>query len=150
MKTNRTALTFQMTRDKNKTVKVLVPIGYKKISLPMFEEWISALESGKYRQTKETLCETKNKRYYYCCLGLLSRIQGRLKNGCDGVNGETIMLSVDNPLYSFLTNTGLFQGCVQIHSKGRVMVEADVLSHLNDLGLTFKEIAKIIKVFWKK
>lgn len=150
MNTNRTALTFQMTRDKNKTVKVLVPIGYKKIYLPMFEEWTSALESGKFRQTKDTLCETKNKHCYYCCLGVLSRIQGRLKNGRDGVGGETKMLSVDNPLYSFLTNTGLIQGCVQIHSKGGSVIEADVLAHLNDLGLTFKEIAKIIKVFWKK
>ena len=59
--------------------EIVTPKGYRRKSLPFFQEWVDALESGNFRQVTGTLAEPKgSKSLGYCCLGVLCRVQGRL------------------------------------------------------------------------
>lgn len=151
-------LQFQARRT-NKIVCVYVPIGYKKSKLPFFEEWTDALESGKYRQCQERLCSLRQKRYHYCCLGVLSKVQGRLIGERDGVEGDRTTLSPDNVLCNHFSEIGNFPECceVRIYEDEKALAEnhhCDVIECLTELNdnaeLTFKEISSIIRCFWKK
>ena len=143
-------LTFKSTR--GRTFEIEMPDKYKKIKLPSFAKWVRALESGDYRQCTSALCERKASRLYYCCLGVLSKIQGRLQRDEDGdffdVNPAcTGTLSTDNPLNEILGNKGFLPDGVIVT---RGMSIAHSLIDCNDsLGLSFKDIAKIIRTVYK-
>jgi hypothetical protein len=125
--------------------------GYEKKELPYFNEWINALESGEYKQGRGMLvCVTTGA---YCCLGVLSKIQGRLDPNTsdeDHPNVETYHsagLTMSNPCYQQLSHLGAFPSDVSVRviAHGRVHNLADC----NDAKLTFKQIAEIIKQVWK-
>jgi hypothetical protein len=122
--------------------KVITPEGYQKVELPYFNEWIAALESGKYMQTRETLCSGGK----YCCLGVLSKVQGRLSAaGYDGLSIN--VLNDDNPCFPQLNSHGQFPlGVKVITPQGSTLY---MLTSCNDAGLPFEEIANIIKQIWK-
>ena len=72
------------------TYELIIPDDYQKKELPYFKEWTEALDSGSYSQTSGQLCETisypESTQTCYCCLGVLSKIQGRLTaNNTDGL-----------------------------------------------------------------
>jgi len=99
-------------------------------------KWLEALCSGKYKQTQQQLkCGDG-----YCCLGVLSHIQGRLAlvgdNATDGLasDGSTLCLASDNPVRF-----------VDDHRVARYGDISCCLSALNDRGATFEEIANIIE-----
>lgn len=126
----------------NDTYTLEIPDDYQKIPLPFFNEWVTALESGNYEQGFGKLFPSHNT---YCCLGVLSSVQGRYLwheaiNGCE--------LSTTNPCFSVIKNEGTFpSNCFIIGSKYgnlRNLVTA------NDTArLSFKEIAFVIKHLWK-
>lgn len=91
-------------------------------------QWLEALRSGKFPQGKHMLCTNG----CYCCLGVLSHIQGRLTpSGYDGTT-DTVLCH-DNPL-NWVNDV-------------RVAV-ADgpiTLIGLNDNGMPFTQIADIIE-----
>ena len=123
--------------------KLHLPKGYVKPPLPGRDKWIAALMSGKYPQGQHHLC----KDLCYCCLGVLSELQGRLDfDGRD--NREYSLLSYDNPLFDILRSNGDFplRVCVEIFN---CTIICHALSTCNDFGLNFNQIADIIEAVWE-
>ena len=103
------------------------------------KDWLTALRSGDYKQTKGELHGKKG----YCCLGVLYDIE---------FNGDWIFPQDDDrPSY---LNTGAWMidneeaslGSDFIHKCRIVPEEESELIDMNDEGATFKEIADWIKV----
>ena len=102
------------------------------------ELWAQALESGKYKQGILYLW-TKNDRY--CCLGVACVIAK--ENNIKGINIEQDREKVlPKTMSNFLKMSarGEFK-CDIIYNK-KIYTS---LTHLNDRGITFKTIAKIIR-----
>lgn len=137
-------------------IEVIKPKGYKKIKLPHFKEWTEALESGKYRQTPNVLCEydKRAKRNKYCCLGVLCKITGALEKeeGKYRSFGDVEVLNAYNPMNKYLGEVGRFPNGVRVYcsdSEGEIS-NYDSLTELNDSGFaSFKDIAKVIREIWK-
>lgn len=147
-------VTFKST--KGGEFNIHLPKNYKKIQLPFFRKWVNALENGSFRQCTGILCESGNKRLTYCCLGVLSKIQGRLIKSegqfTDGLGGSSGDLTNDNELYSILSGSGDFPNgvTVSIEDEDGAYVFADSFINCNDdLHLSFKDIANIIKTLYK-
>lgn len=129
-----------------------IPKGYKKIPLPGRDEWLKALRSGKYKQTDGALRkqEEYNDECQYCCLGVLSKIQGRLTDeGCDlfeREDGDSV-LHPTNPFYS------IFEECGYLPENVKFIDDRDVehisLTTINDHGYTFTQIADVIEAVWE-
>ncbi len=97
-------------------------------------KWLEALRSGKYKQGRDTLCDGTG----YCCLGVLSDIQGRLTKDKDNDyyydGNNCVELGHDNPV-NFVNYYAAIQQLGTNYS----------LASLNDRGATFEEIANIIE-----
>lgn len=89
-----------------------LPDNYKKIPLPGLTEWIHALRTRKDRG-ETRLCSEDG----YCCLGVLSELQGRLTpegtDGCDKDSGR-FNLSAGNPVFPILNRLGWFPAGVMV------------------------------------
>lgn len=122
------------------------PEGFQKVALPMSDKWLAALRSGEYQQGKEALCEDGK----YCCLGVLSKLQGRLTDG--GYDADPLYcsgLSVDNPLRQIICEYGEMPRKCSVSIEG-VELPKTILSACNDNGLTFLEIADIIEALYEE
>lgn len=136
------SIKFKSTKN-NSLVEITIGTGYKKTKLPFFKKWTEALESGKFRQTRGRMRASGNKCVKYCCLGVLSKIQGRLS---DKVDVGT--LDLDNPCSTVFSDNGQFPSEVSVWVDG---LNASSLVALNDdFDLSFKDISKVIKTIWKK
>jgi len=99
-----------------------------------FELWIKALQSGEYKQTRGTL--VKNDKY--CCLGVACSVaveMGKKVNYYDFVylpDSMTKFLGIDE--------VGRFNTTVKYRGK-----DYKDLAELNDDGIKFKTIARIIE-----
>ncbi len=163
-------ITFQSTRCKHDQVWVRLPSGYRKKKLPGLKDWVAALNSGKYRQGSSHLCVKDNGRFKYCCLGVLSKVQGRLSEVDEDTKGDkpyaggvaaTSYLHSSNPVYSILSQSGYFPAGVVVNVFDKRNVDpignpnfyhsaACSLVGLNDdLGLSFKDIAKVLQILFK-
>jgi hypothetical protein len=139
---------------------VNLPKNFKKVKLPFFQKWVNALESGEYRQCKNELCTPHNKKLSYCCLGVLSKIQNRLEKDEDGLMRDTLhkgesqgALYKSNPCYSVIGKNGKLPKNVKVLNSldSLPFDEGTSLMKCNDdLGLSFKDIAKIIKTVFKE
>jgi hypothetical protein len=135
------------------TYELLIPEGYQKKELPYFKEWTEALDSGEYAQTSGELCETysyvEGNKTCYCCLGVLSKIQGRLtEDNSDGSElDSTYYLSYQNPNYPFLKENGTLPVGIAIAAtfSSKKMFN---LAELNDNDFSFKQISRVIKEIW--
>ena len=136
-----------------------LPNGYKRVKLPFFKEWVSALESGKFRRTSCVLCEKdRNGHLKYCCLGVLCKIAGIIERDTHNkryvvtYDGDT-NTDILPPLFvPELDGTGIFPAGVHVkytHANGEVYNYLD-LADCNDSDFfSFKDIAKIIRRIWK-
>jgi hypothetical protein len=147
-------ITFETSGDNNETYELIIPEGYQKKELPYFKEWTEALDSGGYAQTSGQLCKkysyVEGDETCYCCLGVLSKIQGRLtSHNTDGSElDNTYYLSLENPNYPFLRENGTFpEGIAVISLKGKKIHN---LAELNDYDFSFSQISKVIKEIWKE
>lgn len=164
-------IVFKSTKGKNINVWVSLPSDYKKIKLPGLTAWVTALNSGNYKQNASSLCEKLSAgKFGYCCLGVLSKTQGRLillysyknKKG-DGKEygaGEFYLAS-DNPVFDILGGSGDLPKNVVVNAYNKKELELDgtpvfhcddakSLVMLNDdLKLSFKDIAKVLKLLYK-
>lgn len=138
-----------------KTFAVNLPEGYERVELPFFDEWVNALESGEYIQGRGALVipGTVETPYCYCCLGVLSKIQGRLVKLLGSYlhydtdnSSNTGVLSAQNPCASVLLSSGEFPLGITVTF---VEKQFKSLMDLNDLGMPFKDIATVIKTIWK-
>ncbi len=105
------------------------------------DKWVTALRSGKYKQTQGQLKSEDR----YCCLGVLCEIslQGTWKGrtyftGHSTDNDSTVGLTVRD--WSGLKESCGHLGNTEIHS----------LAGMNDEGSTFNEIADIIEKKWEQ
>lgn len=165
-------IVFKSTKGKNINVWVSLPSDYKKIKLPGLTAWVTALNSGKYRQNNSLLCEKLSTgKLGYCCLGVLSKTQGRLislasyKNrkgdGTDADNADEYCLAKNNPVFNILRCSGELPKNVVVNAYNKKELEidgtpafhcddAESLVALNDdLKLSFKDIAKVLKLLYK-
>lgn len=135
------------------TLTLITPDNYQRIELSFFDEWVAALRSGKYGQGDGLLYDPKKEAY--CCLGVLSKLQGRLKETPGGSFGDTTgessfstsSLAVDNECYGVIGPLGRIPpDCSVRVAPGDTLSR---LSSLNDWGATFEEIATIIEKLWK-
>lgn len=148
---------------RNLTFKITLPKGYEKVSIPFLNEWTSALESGEYEQGSGLLCENrvKNDVSYnkYCCLGVLCKIKGTLKGssfdffvlGDEGAYFS--ILSPNNPCTKYIGRSGSFPEGVFVDVgiiENKLPHRCNSLTSCNDVGLSFKQIAEIIKTVWKE
>lgn len=137
--------------------KIIKPDDFEKVKLPGLTAWLVALRSGKYGQAKGVLCSSNGK---YCCLGVLSKIQGRLiDDGIGNVDKDFIEglsvskyggLSASNPLYNQLNWNGRFPtGCsVEIVCADGEERSYEDIAPCNDEGLNFNQIADILEEFF--
>lgn len=121
---------------------------FSRKELPGKRVWVKALRSGKYKQGTNALCSIDHR---YCCLGVLSKVQGRLveKNSVfmDGPLYHRIFLAPDNPLNSIIDNDGGFPSGFRVVTTNKFV--ADNLASMNDCGYTFRQIANVIdKAFY--
>jgi len=137
------------------TFTITIPDNYVRRPLPFFEEWLKALESGEFKQSHE------HKLFYrpdngYCCLGVLSKIQGRLNEkfadatpGTEDweVSGRTGSLSPTNPCFKLLGDMGDIPEEIEVIRSNSRSPHAN-LAWLNDGGVTFADIAKVIRLVW--
>ncbi len=122
------------------------PPNYVPPDLPGGLPWVEALESGIYPQCCATLCDGVG----YCCLGVLSKIQGRLRPDRHEWRDadKAGILSEHNPLTPCMSDPGggFPEGTeVSLDSMDGPMVR---LTSLNDNGLTFSQIAHVIRTLW--
>lgn len=176
-KIKRKEIVFKSTKGKNINVWVSLPSDYKKIKLTGLTAWVTALNSGNYRQNNSSLCEKLSTgKFGYCCLGVLSKTQGRLiplpptnknmnKNmkgdGKDECNVDEFYLASDNPVFNILGGSGdLPKGVVvNAYNKTELAMDGAPVFHCSDatslvalnddLKLSFKDIAKVLKLIYK-
>ncbi len=141
---------------------VNLPKNFKKVKLPFFQKWVNALESGEYRQCTQQLCAPRNKKLSYCCLGVLSKIQNRLEKDEDGFMRDTLYkgesqetLHKSNPCYSVIRENGKLPKKVSVgKNTSDIFINVTDYHTLiecnDDLELSFKDIAKIIKTVFKE
>lgn len=101
------------------------------------KKWVAALRSGEYKQGKGCLCDVKNR---YCCLGVACRVYAEEVNGLiitetrDSINFDGHHKCLPEQVRMWLGLT---------HRYGEFGVSC--LTHLNDKGDTFNEIADLIQ-----
>jgi len=131
---------------KNVDIRDLLPDERPRLPEWIKVKWIAALRSGTYEQGMKSL----RKDTAYCCLGVLSELQGRLlchRNGwIDGDNAlRDGSLATDNPLNEILNYSGILAVTVYLTVEGSEFVShCTSLAALNDAGATFDEIAWVI------
>lgn len=100
---------------------------------------IEALESGKYEQCKNQLRYENS----YCCLGVACDLCGdiwKLNDQGDWVYNDNFIYMSEDVVnyYGFKFNNGWFkEKCLQL--------ESDSLTSLNDSGISFQEIAQVLR-----
>ena len=107
------------------------------------EEWLQALESGAYKQTKDHLKKDNG----FCCLGIACEVSKKelnlkieeddVKLGIIYYSGRSSTLPVRVIKYfGFRDDIGKFDSMIDGYSS---------LAEMNDEGLSFKEIAKHVR-----
>lgn len=98
-------------------------------------EWVQALESGKYKQTKYRLRKRgESNNYSYCCLGVADVVAKR--HGMRGTKGEELNYNdiYVREFFGFECRAGF------------ITKDGNTLITLNDsMDYTFKEIAEVIR-----
>lgn len=108
----------------------------KELSKPV-KLWLAALRSGKYKQTKGQLKDSKG----HCCLGVASELavqQGIVKKFR---HSDTGLMPKVKKWLGLTDQYGLFDVTV-VNDDGEYF---DSLAVLNDTGASFKKIAQIIE-----
>jgi len=114
------------------------------------EKWLQALESGEYEQCRERLFDSVG----YCCLGVAVKVMG-YEFECNGeFLGEkqclTNYLEIglhDNEGFPDRTYASSIRDFIASEFKLKVGQPGLPLTALNDNGLTFKQIAQVIRKF---
>lgn len=147
-----------------KQYTITTPDNFQKVPLPGFQAWYDALMKNP-KQGKGVLCADVNGIKEYCCLGVLSETQGRLKLGelngrmqfLDSGGMDKCMveypsnagLSEDNPLRPILSGLGSFPPCCSVNKTG-IYNPMFSFAMLNDsLEMPMIDIAEVLNTFYK-
>lgn len=117
------------------------------------EQWVAALRSGQYQQTKQKL----NDGVGYCCLGVACELSGITRKKHEEYDETTwfyddeylvLPTSVQNWLGVDDTNPVLdMPPSVYLHPQDDEASHARDVASLNDEGFTFDQIADLIEYF---
>ena len=134
------------------------------------DKWVKALNSGKYAQTEGRLCKNGYKNDSFCCLGVLTDlyIQDKHKTTKNGkyTCGWEAETEFNKKIYSFEGETeelpqkvakwaGMKStyGDIKWGNKDLGIefksTDFDSLIDMNDSGKSFKDIAQVIKKYWR-
>lgn len=103
--------------------------------------WVRALESGKYKQGKLELHRVQGGKHFYCCLGVACEVFDRAFPGELNIEDEGKSVSYDGEYADLPKRVREAFGL----SKFGGVADGETLVGLNDSGVRFKTIAKIIK-----
>ena|SRR5688500_9528422 len=101
-----------------------------------FEAWIKALESGEYKQGKGALANRRDGNFDFCCLGVACMVDGRSAVRINGLAFLPEKLSEKLDID--------YRGCFISNVKHRGKIYLN-LAQMNDAGVSFKTIAKVIR-----
>lgn len=134
------------------------PDNWKKIPLPYIRAWTTALRSGEFKQGAGLLKSDLR----YCCLGVLSHIQGRLAEtnpnhwtdgASPGDHRSVGSLLEDNPcVLAGLKPDGAFPVGIWIERRaefGGGSATFGSLACANDAGVSFADIANAIDALYQ-
>lgn len=97
------------------------------------KEWLEALRSGKYKQTRKHLHKGEG----YCCLGVACEVAGIPSDkGLPAPDGE--------PCWTYLGYLGVLPDCLMVEDFAHTPA-AETFIRMNDSGATFTEIADKIE-----
>ena len=123
------------------------------------EQWLKALESGRYKQTTGQLRNVDNgytlngNSYGYCCLGVLCNIHKDKEHKWDGhlfTIPNLLYNSNSNDEFDFATHEYFEMPPDSFLDKVKVDTNlAEELANMNDNHKTFKEIAAFLRKKWR-
>lgn len=127
-------------------MEIIKPEGYVRRAFPSYDgvtktKWIAELRSG-ISQSRRNLKDESGE----CCLGVLCRLQGRLKfdSGFWEDSGNRQTIPPENDYYYFLDGLGSFPCDCYVEFGSNYYS----LARCNDAGCSFEQIAEIIDAFW--
>lgn len=117
----------------------------KKYEIPFLNEWIETLESGKYKQGRQSLRTADDG---FCCLGVYCDILSKKGLGEWSHDGHAWKFTFrdegeEGTLPSTVVGLGFQQACGFAYNAGTA--GSRTLADANDGGRPFKEIARIIR-----
>jgi len=107
------------------------------------EHWIVALESGQWRQAKKKLYKHTSRGDSYCCLGVACQLANMIAgkhNDLTLASDWSELLPKSMEKFLGIPSDGSFKEAIQHNGK-----TYHTLTELNDDGVRFKTIAKIIR-----
>lgn len=108
-----------------------------------YDKWIEALESGKYKQNRETGCLREPKNNTYCCLGVLHKVKGVSNQRLD--HRGLLPLGKTRTCFTEAWTRKSVQTLIPKFFMDSLDKE-QVLAYWNDtLTLTFKQIARKLR-----
>lgn len=113
-------------------MKTFYPITQAQYNL--LRDWIDALDSGPFKQGTKYLKQERDDQVYHCCLGVLGEI-----GGIPCTQSWTKAFSFNYTSTAFLS-TSDFERLTGLPSSLQ-----DELSQLNDKGVSFKNIASVLR-----
>lgn len=105
----------------------------------LIEKWADALESGEYKQTQGQLRYGKHS-IRYCCLGVVCDLVDHEKMETDWNGSALLPKTVSSKLG--MDDCGTFRKDIRLSPHGKYYTS---LAHLNDSGVKFPVIARIIR-----
>ena len=103
------------------------------------EQWLQALESGKYQQCTKVLKDKKNGNYRHCCLGIATELFGSPIEKSSIFESSCLSDRLVNDM-EFRCPLGSFETPYEING-----LHFHNLASLNDAGFSFPEIAALIR-----
>lgn len=101
------------------------------------KKWVAALRSGEYKQGKGQLRDTENR---FCCLGVLCNLHAQ---------AHPRIAAKQRDKDAYMTSTGILPQEVMdwagMSDPRGQLPNGNLLTELNDVGMRFKTIAKIIE-----
>ena len=110
---------------------------------PLQLQWLEALESGKYIQGRDCLVTTGGK---FCCLGVACDLFAGVKAFPvqNNIHGKMAYIGETNYLPPIVINKLCFFSSDGAQDKSLVN-KSKSIAQMNDEGMTFKEIAAVIR-----
>ncbi len=100
------------------------------------KQWVAALRSGKYKQGKNVLRSGDE----FCCLGVLCDLHGETIDGHSWNNDRYCSSTIALP--------DQVREWAGVNSASGRLSNGRCLTTMNDYGVTFDEIARIIEEDW--
>lgn len=125
------------------SILIVLQPGFYRRSLEYYQRWVNALESGRFKQIEGHLMLKNQEHCRYCCLGVLSKLWGRL---IETTNiAKNCISGADDHVNSIQFLRENFSDGRQLKASGKFEGAYVVISR-NEETLSFKKIGKKAKI----